>query len=111
MILDAAESEAPGLRELARRFLEADAGHLGVPLDPGSVAARRAEGVPEVHVTGAADRLLGHLVATEPDPLSDGSVVMALAHGSAPPPPCPPEDRPPNRAGHRRPRRRTWRPG
>ena len=83
VILDAAEAEAPGLRELARRFLEADAGHLGVPLDPGSVAARRAEGVPEVHVTGAADRLLGHLVATEPDPLSDGSVVMAMARAGA----------------------------
>lgn len=40
-------------------------------------------GVPEVHVTGAADRLLGHLVATEPDPLSDGSVVMALARAGA----------------------------
>jgi hypothetical protein len=27
--------------------------------------------------------LVGHLVATEPDPLSDGSVVMALARAGA----------------------------
>jgi hypothetical protein len=59
-ILDMAEAEAPALRDLAWRFLEADAGHLGVPLDRVSVLARRAEGVPEVHVTGAADELVLH---------------------------------------------------
>ena len=67
VILDAAETEAPGLRDLARRFLETDAAHLGVPLDKASVLARRAEGVPEVHVTAAADGLLGHMAAVSPD--------------------------------------------
>jgi hypothetical protein len=79
VILDAAEAEAPGLQKLARRFLEADAAHLGVPLDLGSVMARRAEGVPEVHITGAADRLLKHLVATEENALDEDSILMALA--------------------------------
>jgi hypothetical protein len=35
--------------------------------------------VPEVHITGAAGRLLEHLAATEPDPLNDGSAFMVLA--------------------------------
>ena len=82
MILNAAEAEAPGLRELAQRFLEADAGHLGVPLDFASVMARRAEGVPEVHVTGAADGLVRHLAA-QPDALGDESGLMALARADA----------------------------
>jgi hypothetical protein len=69
---------APGLREVARRFLEAETRHLGVPLDAASVTARRSEGVPEVHITGAG-RLLEHLAATEPEPLSNGSAFMALA--------------------------------
>jgi hypothetical protein len=66
VILDAAKAEAPGLRELARRFLQTEALHLGVPLDVSSVIARQAEGIPELHITGAADRLLEHLIATEP---------------------------------------------
>jgi hypothetical protein len=78
VILDAAETEAPGLRELARRFLEDEAGHLGVPLDLASVASRRAGGEPEVHVTGAADRLLEHL-AVQPDTLREHSELTALA--------------------------------
>jgi hypothetical protein len=82
VILDAAEVEAPGLRELARRFLEAEARHLGVPLDLASVMARRTEGVPEVHVTGAADRLLEHLVAGS-DALGDGTALIALARVGA----------------------------
>jgi hypothetical protein len=40
VILDAAEAGAPGLRELAGRFLEAGTRHLGVPLDAASVMAR-----------------------------------------------------------------------
>jgi hypothetical protein len=40
-----------------------------VPLDLPNVMARRAEGVPEVHIPGAADRLLEHLVATEANAL------------------------------------------
>ena len=79
VILDAAEAGAPGLREVARRFLEAETRHLGVPLDAASVMARRFEGVPEVHITGAAGRLLEHLAATEPAPLNDRSAFMALA--------------------------------
>lgn len=50
VILDAAEAEAPGLRELAWWFLETGARHLGVPLDVGSVMARQAKGMPEVHL-------------------------------------------------------------
>ena len=73
VILDAAEAGAPGLRELAGRFPEAGTRHLGVPLDAASVMARRSEGVPEVHITGAAGRLPEHLAATEPDPLNDGA--------------------------------------
>jgi hypothetical protein len=51
VITDAAEAEASGLRKLARRFLEAEAGRLGVPLDVDSGLARRAAGEPEVHIT------------------------------------------------------------
>src|SRR5882724_5979122 len=65
------------------RFLEAETRHLGMPLDAASVMARRSEGVPEVHITGAAGRLLEHLAATEPDPLNDGSAFMALARTGA----------------------------
>ena len=50
-----------------------------MPPDAASVMARQSQGVPEVHITGAADRLLEHLAATEPDPLNDGSAFMALA--------------------------------
>ena len=81
VILDAAEAEAeaPGLRELARQFVETEARHLGVPFDVSSIMARQAEGVPEVHVTRAADGLPDHLMTTEPGILSDGSTLMALA--------------------------------
>lgn len=82
LILDVAVAEAPGLRDLARRFLESEAGHLGVPLDEASILARRAEGVPEVHVTAAADELVRHLAA-QPGALSDGSALMALANVGA----------------------------
>jgi hypothetical protein len=82
VILDTAQSEAPGLRDLARRFLKAEAAHLGVPLDRASVLARHAEGVPEVHVTGAADKLVRHLAA-QPDGLSDGGALMTLAYAGA----------------------------
>ena len=44
--------------------------------------ARRAEGVPEVHVTAAADELVRHLAA-QPDALSDGSALMMLAYPGA----------------------------
>ncbi len=81
-ILDAAEAEAPVLRDLARRFLDAEARHLGVLLDEGNVMARRAEGAPEVHVTGAADGLAKYSAA-QPDALSDGSALMTLAYAGA----------------------------
>jgi hypothetical protein len=73
----------PGLRELARRFRKAETRHLGVPPDAASVMAPRSEGVPEVHITGAAGLLPGHLAATEPDPLNNGSAFMALARTGA----------------------------
>jgi hypothetical protein len=83
VILDAAEAGRPGLRELARRSLEAGTRHPGVPLDAASLMARRSEGMPEVHVTGAAGRLPEHLAATEPDPLNDEGAFMALARTGA----------------------------
>ena len=83
VILDPAEAGAPGVRELARRFPEAETRHLGVPLHAAGVMARRSEGVPEVHITRAAGRLLEHLAATEPDPLNDGSAFRALARTGA----------------------------
>jgi hypothetical protein len=85
VILDTAESEAPGLRELARHFLEAEAAHYGMPLDLASVMARRAEDEPELHVTGAADELVRHLAAG-PDALGGYSPLMALARVGAPAP-------------------------
>jgi hypothetical protein len=81
-ILDAAEAEAPGLRELARRFLEAEARHFGVPLDVPSVLGRRAEGEPELHVTGAADELVRHLAA-QPDALGESGTLMMLAYAGS----------------------------
>ena len=42
VILYTAELEAPALRETARRFLEAEARRLGVPLDPAEVLVPRA---------------------------------------------------------------------
>ena len=81
-ILDAAEAEAPGLQELARRHLEAEPAYLGVALDMASVMARRAEGVPGVHVAGAADELVRHLAA-QPDALGDDNPLMALARAGA----------------------------
>lgn len=72
LILDTAETEAPGLRDLARRFLGAQATHLGVPLDRAGVLARRAEGVPEVHIAGVADELVKHLVV-QPDAFTTGA--------------------------------------
>jgi hypothetical protein len=83
VILDAAEAAAPALREPARRFLEAETRHLGMPLDAANVMARRSKRVREVHITGTAGRLLEHLAATEPDPLNDGSAFMALARTGA----------------------------
>ena len=82
VILDSAESEALGLRDLARRFLEVEARHLDVPLDLASVMARRAEGEPEVHIAGAADELVKHLAA-QPDVHREDGALMALARAGA----------------------------
>jgi hypothetical protein len=82
LILDAAEAEMPGLRALARRFLEAEATRLGVPLDEASVLARHAEGVPEVYVTAAGDELVEYLAA-QPDALGNDSALMVLARAGA----------------------------
>ena len=80
LILDAAEPEAPGLRDLARRFLGAQATHR-VSAGRAGVLARRAEGVPEVHIAGVADELVKHLVV-QPDAF-DGSALMTLAYTGA----------------------------
>jgi len=61
VILDAAEAGAPGLREVARRFLEAETRHLGVPLDAASVMARRSEGARRTHHRGGRLLLTGRL--------------------------------------------------
>jgi hypothetical protein len=67
----------------AWRFLEEDAAHLGVPFDAGSVLERRAEGVPDVHITAASGELVRHLAVTEADPLADGSAIMVRARAGA----------------------------
>jgi len=59
--LDAAEAGAPGLRELARRFMEAEARHLGGPLGAASVMARRSEGARRTHHRGGRLLLTGRL--------------------------------------------------
>jgi|SRR6516162_3362857 hypothetical protein len=81
-ILYAAELEAPGLTETARRILEAEAAWFCLPLDVNEVLVRRAGGGPEVHVVAAGD-LVTHLVATEEDPLSEDSPVIVLARAGA----------------------------
>lgn len=48
-------------------------------LDAADVVLRRAEGAPAVHITAAAGRLLGHLVATEADRLGDNCALVVLA--------------------------------
>jgi hypothetical protein len=58
------------MRDTARRFLGAEAQHLGVPLDPGSVMAHRAEGVPELYITAAADEMLMRLMDAEENVLT-----------------------------------------
>ena len=83
VILDAAEAGAPGLRELARRFLEADTRHLGAPLHAASVMARRSEGVPEVHIAGRPADCSNTWRPPNPDPLNNGSTFMALARTGA----------------------------
>jgi hypothetical protein len=65
LILDTAAAPAPALRALATEILRAEAAHLGVSLDAADVLLRRAEGVPAVHLTAAADQLLAHLAAIE----------------------------------------------
>jgi hypothetical protein len=50
-----------------------------VPLHVSSVIARQADGMPELHITGAAGRLLEHLIATASGIPGDGSAFLALA--------------------------------
>ena len=83
VILDAAEAGRPHCASPPAGCWRPRPGTRGVPLDAASVMARRSEGVPEVHITGAAGRLPEHLAATEPDPLNDGSAFMALARTGA----------------------------
>lgn len=52
-ILYSVELEAPGLRETARRILDAEARRFSVSLDVGDVLLRRAEYLPEPHITAA----------------------------------------------------------
>ena len=83
VILGAAETGVPGLREAARRFLEDEARHMGVSLDVADVLLRRAEGIPAVHITAAAKQLLEHLAAVEGTALPDQGIIAVLARVGA----------------------------
>ena len=83
LILDTAEAAAPALRALAGDILEAEARHLGVLLDAGSVLTRRAEGMPALHLIAAADQLLEHLAAIEGTTVPDQGVIAVLARAGA----------------------------
>jgi hypothetical protein len=52
------EAEPPALRDIAWRILTDTAAHVCVSLEAADVRLRRAEGVPVVHITAAADELL-----------------------------------------------------
>ena len=82
VIVSAAEREAPGLRETARRILLAGAGKRGVRLGRSEVLRRRARGGPPMHVMAAADELVRHLGA-EADPLGEHSSLVVLARAGA----------------------------
>jgi hypothetical protein len=83
LILDTAAAAAPALRALADEILEAEAAHLGVSLDTADVLLRRAEGVPGVHLTAAAEQLLEHLAAIEGTAVPDQGVIAVLARAGA----------------------------
>jgi hypothetical protein len=82
VIVYCAELEAPALRETARRILEAEAARFGVSLEPAEVLLRRGRGGSAMHVV-AADELVRHLAATEPDPLAEDGPLMVLARAGA----------------------------
>jgi hypothetical protein len=81
-VVECCALDVPSLRDLARRFYKAEPRHLDIPLDPLSVAVRRAEGEPPVNITATADELTKHH-ATEADPLADGSALMVVARAGA----------------------------
>ena len=83
LILDTAEAAAPALRALAREILEVEAAHLGVSLATADVLARRAEGMPALHLIAAAGQLLEHLAAVEGTTLPDQGIIAVLARAGA----------------------------
>ena len=83
LILDTAAAAAPALRALATEILQAEAAHLGVSLDAADVLLRQAGGVPAVHLTVAADQLLGRLAAIEGTTLPDRGIPAVLARAGA----------------------------
>lgn len=83
LILDTAGAAAPALRALAAEILQAQAAHLGVSLDAADVLARRAGGAPALHLTAAADQLLGHLAAIEGTTLPVQGILAVLARAGA----------------------------
>jgi hypothetical protein len=83
LILATAEAAAPSLRALARKILEAEAGHLGLPLDPGDVLDRRSGGAPALYLTAAAEQLLEHLAALEGTTPADQGIIAVLARAGA----------------------------
>jgi hypothetical protein len=50
-----------------------------VPLDVDSVLGRQAEGVPELHVTGAAEDLLTEVLEAESTTLNEDGMTLAMA--------------------------------
>jgi hypothetical protein len=83
LILDTAAASAPALRALATEILQAEVAHLGVSLNAADVLLRRAEGAPAVHLTAAADQLLGHLAAIEGTTLPDQGILAVLVRAAA----------------------------
>jgi len=83
LILETAEAAAPALRALAREILEAEARRLGVSLDTADVLLRRAEGVPALHLTAAANQLLEQLAAIAGTAPADRGVIAVLARAGA----------------------------
>jgi hypothetical protein len=85
LIADAGEAEAPTLRIFAAEILASTARDMCVSLGPADVLLRRARGVPEVHITAAADVLLDHLAAIEGIALDNQGAIMVLAKAGARP--------------------------
>ena len=77
LILDSAEIMAPGLKDTARRILEATAAQMDVSLEVTDVLARQTAGWPKLRITAASDEVLTRLDTG--DVLADEGTLMTLA--------------------------------